>query len=217
MGNALGSRQPDEAAKLVFIGINLDFLYGLFGGFMLLYVLRSSWCSLFTKDIEARNLAYDAMPVMFLYLVVDSTKCVTLNILRSTGRPSITVWGNSISCLLIMLPLGWQLAITYDFGIVGIWFAMSVAWLIMTIVYLWIIICTDWRTQMLTLSSSSRVGETDGVGVISDSNHREKDRGYSIADRKKHHVDVENLLSSNDIDEAKDEIMNDVEMTNFNK
>ena len=59
---------------------------------------------------------YSAMPVMFLYLVVDSTKCVTLNILRSTGRPQITVWGNLVSCLAIMLPLGWVLAVKMSYG-----------------------------------------------------------------------------------------------------
>lgn len=59
---------------------------------------------------------YRAMPVMFLYVVVDSTKCVTLNILRSTGRPQITVWGNLVACLAIMLPLGWVLAVKMSYG-----------------------------------------------------------------------------------------------------
>lgn len=56
------------------------------------------------------------MPVMFFYLVVDSTKCVTLNILRSTGRPQITVYGNLVSCLAIMLPLGWFLSMDMSYG-----------------------------------------------------------------------------------------------------
>ena len=56
------------------------------------------------------------MPVMFFYLVVDSTKCVTLNILRSTGRPQITVWGNSVSCLAVMLPMGWVLSMDMHYG-----------------------------------------------------------------------------------------------------
>lgn len=53
---------------------------------------------------------------MFFYLVVDSTKCVTLNILRSTGRPQITVYGNLVSCLVIMLPLGWCLSVDMSYG-----------------------------------------------------------------------------------------------------
>lgn len=56
------------------------------------------------------------MPVMFFYTLVDSTKCVTINILRSTGRPQITVWGNLLSCLAIMLPLGWILSVDLSYG-----------------------------------------------------------------------------------------------------
>ena len=59
---------------------------------------------------------YKAMPVLFFYLVVDSTKCITINILRSTGRPNITVLGNTISCLVIMLPLGRILSIRMHYG-----------------------------------------------------------------------------------------------------
>ena len=39
------------------------------------------------------------LPVMFLYLTVDSAKCITLNVLRSTGRPLITVAGNIFGLL----------------------------------------------------------------------------------------------------------------------
>ena len=59
---------------------------------------------------------YKAMPVLFFYLVVDSTKCITINILRSTGRPKITVWGNTVSCLAIMLPLGRILSVKMQYG-----------------------------------------------------------------------------------------------------
>jgi hypothetical protein len=54
---------------------------------------RPYWGSMFTLDERVRDMVYDAMPIMFFYLVVDAAKCVTLNILRSTGRPLITGQG----------------------------------------------------------------------------------------------------------------------------
>jgi len=89
------------------------------------------------------------MPIMFVYCVVDSTKCVCLNILRSTGRPSITVFGNILACLAVMLPLGFFLAVRCRLGIVGLWAAMSTAWLLATIVYFVILMRTNWKEQIL--------------------------------------------------------------------
>lgn len=89
------------------------------------------------------------MPVMFAYCVVDSTKCVCLNILRNTGRPSITVYGNIFACVAVLLPLGYFLGIHMGYGIVGLWSAMSVAWLLATFVYFYILVNTDWKAQAI--------------------------------------------------------------------
>jgi MATE family multidrug resistance protein len=148
-GNALGADKPREAVQVVNVGIVLDFFYGLFAGSILLFVLRPYWGSLFTVDQAVKDLVYSTMPVMFLYLFVDATKCVTLTILRSTGRPTVTVFGNAFACLMIMLPLGWELSQRQGQGLTGLWVAMSVAWLVMTLVYLTIVMRTDWQTQII--------------------------------------------------------------------
>jgi Na+-driven multidrug efflux pump len=77
-------------------GIFIDFLYGIIGGSLLLGLLRPYWGSLYTNDHDIDALVYRTLPIMFLYLVVDSSKCITLNVLRSTGRPFITVLGNIV-------------------------------------------------------------------------------------------------------------------------
>ena len=77
-------------------GIFLDFLYGIVGGSLLVGLLRPYWGALYTNDRAIDALVYDTLPIMFLYLMVDSAKCITLNVLRSTGRPFITVLGNII-------------------------------------------------------------------------------------------------------------------------
>ena len=56
------------------------------------------------------------MPVMFFYILADSMKNISANILRSTGRPKITAWGNAASGLGIMLPLGWLFSVYFKLG-----------------------------------------------------------------------------------------------------
>lgn len=80
-----------------------------------------------THTTLSLSAVYDALPIMFIYLVVDSTKCVTLNILRSTGRPGVTVAGNAFACVVVLLPLGWFLGLHMDYGITGLWAAMRYA------------------------------------------------------------------------------------------
>ena len=46
-----------------------------------------------------------------------------------------------------MLPLGYQLAIRSGLGLVGLWLAMSISWLLATFVYLYIVVYTDWQQQ----------------------------------------------------------------------
>ena len=59
----------------------------------------------------------------------------------------VTVAGNIFVCVFVMLPLGYQLAIRSGLGLVGLWLAMSISWLLATFVYLYIVVCTDWQQQ----------------------------------------------------------------------
>jgi MATE family multidrug resistance protein len=161
VGNALGASNPEAAACVVRDGIFVDFLYGLISGLILFTLLRPFWGSIFTDDNDVKLLVYRTMPMMALYAVVDSTKCVTLNVLRSTGRPQITVWGNSVSCVCIMLPLGYLLAIKFKYGLPGLWFALSTAWFLITVVYTYVVLTSDWRNQIILMKEENHAKEID--------------------------------------------------------
>ena len=110
-------------------------------------MLRPYWGAMYTDELDVQDMINQSLPIMLLYVTVDSTKCITLNILRSIGRPGITVIGNIVSCIFIMLPLGYLLSLRLNLGLVGLWLAMSIAWLVATLVYLYIVVCTDWQQQ----------------------------------------------------------------------
>lgn len=95
---------------------------------------------------------------MLLYTIVDSTKCITLNVLRSTGRPSVTIAGNSIACICVLLPGGYWLSLHMKFGLVGLWVAMSAAWLLVTVFYYYLIQTADWSKMKI---DASQVTEKD--------------------------------------------------------
>lgn len=84
VGNFLGEGAFEHAKEVVHLGIMVDFSWGFGVGF-LLYYYRHRWVTLFTQDADVIALSDATMWIMFLYIIVDAMKCITLNLLRSTG------------------------------------------------------------------------------------------------------------------------------------
>jgi len=150
VGNRLGDNDAEGAKFFMKLGLWLDFAWGICAGGVLVLVLRPYWAFLYTSDVAIQDVVVTTLPIMMLYITVDSTKCITLNILRSTGRPGVTVIGNVAACLFFMLPLGYFLALQKGYGLVGLWFAMSVAWLIATIGYIYSVVPDEGRVSCFT-------------------------------------------------------------------
>ena len=146
-GNYLGKNEPNDAKKMVLLGMMIDFCLGLITGSILLFVLRSYWGYLFTSDIEVIESVVKNMPYLFIYLIIDSMKCVTCNVIRSTGRPVLTTYGNIVCCVFIIIPLGYYTSITLQYDLIGIWLSMSVGWFVATVIYSYILYSTNWDEQ----------------------------------------------------------------------
>jgi MATE family multidrug resistance protein len=146
-GNYLGNNDADGCKFIVRLGLWVDFCWGVFAGSVLVLFMRPHWAYLYTNVKEVQDMIYTTLPILWLYMTVDSTKCITLNILRSTGRPGITVVGNVVACLCVMLPGGYWLALKLRYGLIGLWLAMSLAWFVVTCAYFYIVVSTGWQSQ----------------------------------------------------------------------
>lgn len=146
-GNYLGKNQPTNASSMVLLGVSIDSILGLITGGILLFFLRSTWGYLFTTDIDVIIAVTKYMPILFIYMFVDSVKCVTCNVLRSTGRPAITTYGNLFCCIFILIPSGWYLAIEKGYGLIGLWGGMSIGWGLAAMIYSFVLYQTDWKQQ----------------------------------------------------------------------
>jgi Na+-driven multidrug efflux pump len=61
-----------------------------------------------------------------------------------------------------MLPMGEILSINMGYGLSGLWFSLSFAWLVSTVVYLTVVLRTDWSTQIVVTNDGLK-GPTDDV------------------------------------------------------
>jgi hypothetical protein len=146
-GHYLGGNDAHNAKFMIQLGLWVDFAWGIGAGSVLVFALRPYWGSVYTDVEEVSAMVAATLPILLLYITVDSTKCITLNILRSTGRPGITAKLNIVACVFVMLPLGYLLALKLDYGLIGIWLALSAGWIFATSVYLYVIVHTDWQAQ----------------------------------------------------------------------
>jgi Na+-driven multidrug efflux pump len=181
-GNRLGDNDAEGAKYFIKLGLWVDFCWGILAGLFLVLILRPYWGPLYTNDEHVRRMVFENLPIMLLYTTVDSTKCITLNVLRSTGRPGITVVGNVVACLCVMLPLGYYLVVQRAYGVRGLWFAMSMAWLIATIYYLFVVVTTDWQSQAdLARLRNDKAQELARQRSRDDHNEQQQQQQYALA------------------------------------
>lgn len=53
-------------------------------------------------------------------LVFKLTAIPGIGELRGCGRPTITVWGNILACLIVGYPIGLTLVFVFNFGLAGV-------------------------------------------------------------------------------------------------
>ena len=68
-------------------------------------------------------------------------------VMRGCGRPSLTVWSNVLSCVIVGYPLAFSLTFAAGGGLVGLWGAMSTAWFVATVVYVVFMFRMDWEKE----------------------------------------------------------------------
>ena len=145
-GNLLGAGEHEEARDVIWLGVITDLFLGIALATTMLFTGRY-WCTIYTNDKEVLDMLDAAMPIFAFYCIGDCLKCVTTILLRSTGRPAVTVIGNGVTCLLLMLPLGYALTIVWKQGLRGEWLAMGMSWVLVGCAYAGILARTDWSQQ----------------------------------------------------------------------
>eukprot|EP00026_Physarum_polycephalum_P005157 Phypoly_transcript_05186.p1 GENE.Phypoly_transcript_05186~~Phypoly_transcript_05186.p1 ORF type:complete len:586 (+),score=89.56 Phypoly_transcript_05186:190-1947(+) len=148
VGNLLGAGEPERAKIIGRIAFCIALVYGVCnGGLGLLY--RDFLGMAFTNDKAVVQLISSMMTVMWLYGLVDAIKAVGMAILRGSGRPKLTVYGNVLSCLVVGYPVALLMVYKGHFGLQGLWFGMSTAWLTASTVYGIMIARTDWQAEVV--------------------------------------------------------------------
>jgi hypothetical protein len=84
-------------------------------------------------------------------------RCIGLAVLRSTGRPGVTVAVTALACAGVLLPAGWWLAVDRRLGVAGLWAAMTAAWGVAFAAAAVLVETADWPRQARLARSRSGI------------------------------------------------------------
>jgi MATE family multidrug resistance protein len=142
----LGAAKPRDAQGVALLTIVLLVCFGIVnGGLGMLY--RNVWGRLFSNDDNVVNLMSSMFPLLWLYGVIDVVKCFGMSLLRGTGRPQITLLGNTVA-LIAGFSMSLLLGLYVGMGLSGIWIGITFSWTIVGLLYCSIIAVTDWDAQV---------------------------------------------------------------------
>ncbi|RHY16954.1 hypothetical protein DYB26_012655, partial [Aphanomyces astaci] len=84
------------------------------------------------------------MAVNAPFQIAFSIWMVMLGVFRGSARPHEGALWNVLAILVVGVPMGWMLASTYEYGIVGIWLGVSLGYVLCAIFGLYWLATVDW-------------------------------------------------------------------------
>ncbi len=135
VGRAYGARDGAGVVRTSYIGFGLTLAFGLLAT-LVVWLAAGPIASGYTTDAAALALAVPALLISTLFLAPDALQVVAAQALRARGDvwpPSFT---HFLSYAVVMLPLGWWLAIPMGMGLTGMmWGIILSTWLSAGLLY----------------------------------------------------------------------------------
>lgn len=147
LGNYLGQGKAREAKSIVMLTYILLGLWGVLnGGLGMIY--RNYWGALFSDDPDVISMTASLFPILWAYEIVDCLKCGGVSLLRGTGRPGPTMWGNALS-LVVGFLMALFLGLYLGYGMPGIWWGLTISWGVASFLYILLLYRTDWDQEVI--------------------------------------------------------------------
>lgn len=110
----------------------------------ILLTFRHSLAKLYTKEQEVIEVAAKVLIVGAAYQISDFISCSTGGVLRGQGRQYIGGILNLIGYYLIALPCAYYFAFICKFELIGLWYGMIIALLVVSFSQLYFTVTSDW-------------------------------------------------------------------------
>lgn len=149
VGHAVGRQDPAGTARsgwaALLIGVSFMAVAAL-----VFILFGRGLIAAFTKDLAVLALGVNLLRVAAVFQLFDGLQGVATGVLRGVGDTRTPMLWNFAGHWLIGLPLGYALAFTYNWGVIGLWIGLSTGLIIVGVVLLlvWMRHVTHLRASM---------------------------------------------------------------------
>ncbi len=126
VGHAYGARDAEGVRRAAVLGFAAAVAYGLIVG-VLVYLLRTPIAAAYSSDAVLTATAAAGLALAALFFAADAVQVTAAQVLRARAdvlAPAVT---HIASYAVVMLPLGWFLAVRQAMGLTGIMWAVVIA------------------------------------------------------------------------------------------
>jgi MATE family multidrug resistance protein len=120
VGNALGRKDVDDAARWGWDGAVLTFIYGIILSIILI-PLAKPILGVFLTNTETRDLAHLPMVLWAVMISFDTLGMVVMNALIGAGDTRRSMWISVIAQWVFFLPAAYIVGPVLGYGLLGIW------------------------------------------------------------------------------------------------
>ena len=148
VGQNLGANQPDRAAKSVWSVGKVNIVYmGLIG--VILFLIPSSILHLFTDDIAIITSGISSLRIISMGFVFYGLGMVMVQALNGAGDTVTPTWINLFSFWLLEIPLAYLMAIQFNIGESGVYYAIIIAETTMALAAVWFFRLGKWKLKVV--------------------------------------------------------------------
>lgn len=129
VGKSLGEKDENKAIKVGYISSGMGIAWGIFMG--LIFVLFPELIlKAFSKDINVINAGIPVMLFMGINQLALNFVIVISGALRGAGDTKTVMWNTVLRLWLVFVPFSYFFIIVFDYGIVGVWYAEILSFVI---------------------------------------------------------------------------------------
>ncbi|XP_067866730.1 multidrug and toxin extrusion protein 1-like isoform X2 [Heterodontus francisci] len=144
VGNALGARNPEQAANSAKVAIYCIGCISLVIA-VILGAIRNVAGYIFTNDKEIANLVAEVIPLSAAFHFFDAIAGVCGGVLRGAGKQKLGAIGNLVGYYLIAFPIGVALMFAAKLNVFGLWAGMFIGVVAQLVFFLTVIYRINWN------------------------------------------------------------------------
>ncbi len=144
VGQNLGAGHPDRAEQTVWIAGRYNF-YFLVCISIIFFLMADVFVALFTDEVIVQQEASLCLRVIFLGYVFFAYQMIVMQSFNGAGDTYTSSLLSYYFLWLVQIPLAYELAITYDWGPLGVYTSICVAGLLMTLTAIYLFRKGKWK------------------------------------------------------------------------